>query len=637
MSIAFGPGQVCRWEPGLGFELDGRPCYVVGTNYVARYVCTNFWEDWRPEAIAEDLDRIAAAGLNAVRIPVHWEYAEPVPGSFRPEMLERMDTFFEMAAERGLLVMPWFLVGVATQNYDVSWRNGGSYFAEPMVSHAENHVRTMVGHLRRHPNILCWDLCDEPEGYSWIPNGETLPYDTDQFHHWLDRLHRAAKETDPERAVMLGFGPFGMGDMGMDVRRAAGVLDVMGVTAYPPYRKEDFQHGFRNTYFLGWSLRLSDCAGKGVFSCEAPGWSDVNASERSIGLFYRVTLSSQFANGSMGVLPWVWNDFDEGIRHLPPMDVSTAEPRFGISRADGSLKPAGEELRRFSELVAAYPPTEWPSVTPEVGVLMPMRPERVHHGLSCLFHHYVLLRQAGLRVRDLWIDDLPLFDGKLLFVPETPMTALRTGHWQQLERWVRDGGVLVSSNRQRTYVFNDLFGVVSEGERRCLQPLTIRACSSEVAGCEGLVLPDGRQYAEVSLAGGSALCLDQDGLPVVTMSRHGLGMAVYLAYPPEDALGALPAEELAIHGMHTLYRGLARLAGLSAPLTCPDPRVELDVRQHADGRLLGVAVNHSRFPVETTLSQEHSGEKVALRLAGSDAQWVVVDGPPDAPSVSPQD
>ncbi|MCD6169068.1 MAG: beta-galactosidase [Candidatus Latescibacteria bacterium] len=104
--IHFKCGQLCRWNPARGFEFDGKPIHIVDTNYVARYICTNFWEDWRPEVIEADLSEIAAAGLNAVRIPVHWEHFEPAPGQYREEALERFGKFLDMAATYGLFVMP---------------------------------------------------------------------------------------------------------------------------------------------------------------------------------------------------------------------------------------------------------------------------------------------------------------------------------------------------------------------------------------------------------------------------------------------------------------------------------------------------------------------------------------------------
>jgi|GEM_PF-1262758 len=677
--ISFKDGQICRWNPAAGFKLDGQPIYIVGVNYVARHVCTNFWEDWRPEVIKTDLDRIATAGLNAVRIPVHWEYAEPAPGKFRPEIFSRFSVLLDMARERGLFVMPWFLVGVATRDYDVSWRNGESFFSERMTDLAARHITAFVERFKDRPNILCWDICDEPEWYSRHPGADPLPYNTDRFHQWLERLYRAIKAADPLRAVTLGFGHIATGNYGMDIRRAAQILDVMAITAYSQHITEDLLHGFRSAWFLGWSLRFNDCVNKGVFTCEAPGWSDIEASEENIGAYYRVCLFSNLVNGSQGVMPWVWNDFDDAIQHLPPMDKYTMEKRFGIVRKEGSLKLAGQELQRFAQFIAEFPPSEWPSVSPEAGVLVPVQnPPSAYQEFSPLFHHYIFLRQAGLRVKYVWADDLDDFKGKLLFLPDSSGIPLLTGTWLKLKTWVEQGGTLVSTSRHTSSIFNALFGVVVEGRFNVVNDVVIRTdrlqksvqnpprppatppwegnlrgsgdpllggvreagggfksdrkfflqltqnCQNVFTACEGLVLPRGGEYLLVSPAGAGVLSRDKAGQPLVTRHALGKGFAFFMAYAPEQALQKIHPEALGTHGIHHFFRFCAASAGLSCPLNCPDPRIELDVRRHADGRLLAVMINHSRFPIQTELVNNVSGVNEPVKLDGNGVLWRVL-------------
>lgn len=620
------PGQICRWNPVVGFERGGIPCYVVGTNYVARYVCTNFWEDWRPQTIARDLDLIASTGLNAVRIPIHWEYAEPSPGQFREEALERISQFLDMAMERGLLVMPWFLVGVATLNYDVSWRNGRSFFSEPMVSHAENHLRTMVGKFRHFPNILCWDICDEPEWYSEHPGAEKLPYNCSRFQQWVDRMYKAVREVDPERAVTLAFGHIATGNYGMDVRRAAAALDVMAVTAYPPHRNEDLVHGFRSGYFLGWSVRFNDCAGKGVFTCEAPGWNDVEASEESVAALYRVALMSNLANGSLGVMPWVWNDFDDAVQCLPPLDRRPQEKRFGIVRENGTLKPAGRELSEFADFVASFHPHEWKQESPEVHVLVPvLSGPGAYDEFDDMFHQYIFLRQAGLRVRYLWAEDLSALRGDVLFLPNSKSLPLTTGDWLKLQRWVEKGGTLVCSNQRPSTVFNALFGVTREGLRTAHDDVRFRGCREGFGVCEGIVLPRGNAFVELTLNRAELLCSSTEGSPLVTCNRFGDGRAIFIAYAPETSLARIESEQLARHPIHRFYRAIAELVGLTAAVSCGDPRIELDIRRHSDGRLIAILINHSRFPAKTSILNQNNETVGEVDMPGCGTHWVLLD------------
>lgn len=638
----FKKDQICRWKPGRGFELDGVPVYIVGVNYLPSYVYSNFWEDWRPEIIVRDLARIGSAGLNAVRIPIHWEYIEPAPGQFRSEALQRIAAFLDLAKDNGLFVMPWFLIGVGGPDYDISWRNSQSFFTDPMISHAENHLRTMARTFRHCPNILCWDICDEPEWFSRHPGAEQLPYNTNRFHQWVERMYQALKEIDPERAVTLGFGHIGTGNYGMDICRAANTLDVMAVTAYSPHGNEDLVNGFRGAYFHGYSLRFNDCAGKGVFSCEAPGWWDFMASPAKIGLYYRISLFSNLANDSQGVLPWVWTDVDDSIQNVPPLDKWTHEKSIGITTADGSLKPAGQELAAFAEFVRKYPPAEWSQVSPEVGVLIPAQnrpqaspvvgglvlaqngPQDIHMEFSALFHHYIFLRQAGFRVRYIWAEDLDRFNVKLLFLPDSAGKPLMTADWLKLKTWVERGGTLVSTSKHTSSVFNALFGVIVEGQLHAADDIIFCDCRDVLSGCEGLALPGGGNYLLVSPIGGDVLSKDAGGRPLVIRNRIGQGEAIFMAYPPEVALARIHPEKLGCHGIHAFFRAAASLAGLRVTVICPDPRIELDVRRHADGRLLAVAINHSRFPVTTSLRYEQTGTEKPVELPGNGVGWEII-------------
>ena len=45
-------------EKGHLLDAAGNQVHVVGVNYVASYICSNFWDDWRPEVIEKDLAKI---------------------------------------------------------------------------------------------------------------------------------------------------------------------------------------------------------------------------------------------------------------------------------------------------------------------------------------------------------------------------------------------------------------------------------------------------------------------------------------------------------------------------------------------------------------------------------------------------
>ena len=62
-------------------------------------------------------------------------------------------------------------------------------------------------------------------------------------------------------------------------------------------------------------------------------------------------LEKLFRVGSLGAFAWCFSDYDPRLWDRPPLDRAIRERTFGITRADGSVKPAGKEFQRFARRV----------------------------------------------------------------------------------------------------------------------------------------------------------------------------------------------------------------------------------------------------------------------------------------------
>ena len=91
------------------------------------------------------------------------------------------------------------------------------------------------------------------------------------------------------------------------------------------------------------------------------------------------------------------------------------------------------------------------------------------------------------------------------------------------------------------------------------------------------------------------------GRPIVMRHQLGKGHAWLSAYPMEISLARLSPQELAEHPLHCIYREIATSSGLQIPVWSSDPRVEVGVWQHPDGRRLILAVNHAPASVTAQL------------------------------------
>ena len=107
-------------ENGYLTDKNGKPFYLVGINFAPRYVKGVFWkENWNPESIISDLDKMKSMGLNGIRFPVHWYAFEPEEGKIDPLMMERLDWFMGLCREREIYMHPWFLVGCGCDMFDI--------------------------------------------------------------------------------------------------------------------------------------------------------------------------------------------------------------------------------------------------------------------------------------------------------------------------------------------------------------------------------------------------------------------------------------------------------------------------------------------------------------------------------------
>ena len=356
-----------------GYLVDskGKPMYVVGINYVASHICTNFFEDWRPEVMEKDLKRISELGLNAVRFPIIWGYFEPEEGKYNPLVIERFTKFIGLCKKYGIYAMPWFLAGVATRNYDVPFRNGRPFFEGHMVNVAENHLKNFVKHFKDEEQILFWDICDEPEFMDSHYGAAKIPYDPEVMARWFKAMYDAIKSEDQNHLVTIGVGHVASENYGIDLRDLAKIMDVLVLTGYPYGQVNEATDSLRLNYFMPFYARFHDNYGKPVYTCEAPGFSSVVYSEEVLRRYFKVVLYSNLINGSTGVMPWVFSDFDQNIWHQIPLENDTFEPYFGIVATDGRVKPSGKVLSEFAKFVNDNEITRYSCNKAEVAILLP--------------------------------------------------------------------------------------------------------------------------------------------------------------------------------------------------------------------------------------------------------------------------
>ena len=598
---------------------SGAPVHIVGINYVAGYVCTNFWEDWRPDRIDKDLERIASLGLEAVRVPMHWEYMEPAEGVYREEFERRFREFVGLCKKHGLYVMPWFLVGVATRDYDVSWRGERSFFCPEMTVAAQNHLRHFISPYSDEENILFWDICDEPEWYSRHPGADQLPYDREKIAAWVKAMYSAIKSVDGNHLVTLGFGHIANGGYGMDLRDMSDILDLMVVTAYPPVNGEAIDL-YRNNYALPYHVKMNT-RGKPVFTCESPGYSSVEFSEEIIGRFYKTSIYSNLIAGSTGVLPWVYNDFERGIWNEKPLDRYLIEPGFGIVTADGRLKPCGKELAGYAAFVKKHDIGSCRPKKTQTAILLPDAYHKtVGSAYPPLYNAFLYMKGCGLNPDFAWSSD-DLSSYKLIAVAED--IGMTSPEWDKLRGYVESGGrLLYCFGSGANAYFAELFGVENQTPVRDagIEGMTVcRGFGKYTAGDKIKRTGAAQQaYTKVRAVSAETLCVFHDGSPALLKNGYGKGEAYLLTMSVFDNAVNIPYEDFIKSDYFDMLGAVADCAGIARTVRSDDPRIETGHMVNTEsGEEFVICVNHDASPVNAVLSWD-AGVKIIDEALGTE-------------------
>ena len=164
----------------LGAVSDDRLMrHRFGLNYVPSqnwYFC---WNDWKPDDIAHDFDRIAAVGADHIRIMLIWPWFQPNPIFVSPVHLDRLEELMRLAAERKLDVLVTIFTGfLSGYHFSPPYLEGEPFFTSPKWSTVQSVFLTEVSkRLVHHPNFLGYDvsneidcnwLCSLKEGDVWM-------------------------------------------------------------------------------------------------------------------------------------------------------------------------------------------------------------------------------------------------------------------------------------------------------------------------------------------------------------------------------------------------------------------------------------------------------------------------------------
>ncbi|HEV7759364.1 MAG TPA: hypothetical protein VGO78_10255, partial [Acidimicrobiales bacterium] len=178
----------------------GEPWFPVGVNYHPGSVGVTWLHDWRPDEIATDLDGMAAAGLDVVRVFAYWADIEPTLGRHDPAVLDRLRTFGALAAARGIGVVASVLtVWMNGQRFAPPWFGDRHLWRDPVALERSEAVAGAVAEaFAASGAAVVYDLGDE------IPHFDPRSFDLapDEVAAWQHRMAAAVRAAHPGAPVL---------------------------------------------------------------------------------------------------------------------------------------------------------------------------------------------------------------------------------------------------------------------------------------------------------------------------------------------------------------------------------------------------------------------------------------------------
>src|SRR5437764_3050750 len=237
-----------------------------------------WWSEFDRAEVAADFARIAAAGLDSVRVFLTWEDFQPVPNEVDREMLERLVLVADLAGELGLVLIPTLFTGhMSGVNWIPAWALGGSdgderfrvvsrgrvakarlrnWYTDPAVRDAQALLAAeAAAALRGHAAIWAWDLGNENSNC-------VLPPTTATARAWLARLISAIRDADETALVTVGLHMEDLEeDRRLGPREASESCDLLSMHGYPIYAR--WADGPTDDQLLPFLARLTWWLGEG--------------------------------------------------------------------------------------------------------------------------------------------------------------------------------------------------------------------------------------------------------------------------------------------------------------------------------------------------------------------------------------
>ena len=373
---------VVHLRPPVSHRDDPAP-FRLGVNYWPAAKGVTLWKNFDIDEVHGDMNTIAELGLDIVRVFLTWEDFQPDPEGVKCCSLARLTALCDAVAAEGLKAIVTLNVGYfGGHNWVPAWlldnqaeplssqpivsmgrRVAGGYrnpYTDPVARKAAARLARAVGKtLSDHQAVWAYDLGNEPDQFAGTAGSAVIA-------DWYAEMVDALRTFDQKHEITCGIGLHGL--LSVEPNRDTGAsaepsfsslqLDATGLSLARSFLDSDLlpfgcalstSISKKPCLALDWSVATGATvasAPAALLATKVHGWV---ASEEAAASFAEELLPKILEVGALGALVGNFTDIEPSLYELPPYDTRELERHRGLLRFDGSLKPHGEVIRRFSE------------------------------------------------------------------------------------------------------------------------------------------------------------------------------------------------------------------------------------------------------------------------------------------------
>jgi endo-1,4-beta-mannosidase len=347
------------------------PRFELGCNYWPRRSAMYMWRELDLGAVRAEFAHMRDLGFHVVRFFVLAQDFLIDPLHVASQRVAQLVEVARIASEERIASIPTLVtINMSGKMWWPAWLHEPrpSLFADPSLLRSQALlVETCARALAGDASIRAFDLSNELDDAQHVPSRAA-------GWLWSALLAGIVRRAAPGVPVQVGAHlPSLRATTHLRIDDLASVVDEDCMHAYPLYC--DAARDFLDPELVPFACALTaQLAGRGrptlmhefgiCTAAKGCGGSTIVddflgrplpqylASEAEGARYYEQVLERLAATGAAGAYAWCYADYDPQLFDRPPFDRALRERSFGLTRPDGSEKPAAENLRRFATRLA---------------------------------------------------------------------------------------------------------------------------------------------------------------------------------------------------------------------------------------------------------------------------------------------